>query len=237
MNKFSLRFVSKYVSDFLHLILPSTCIHCENELPNSEIQICSICESELQYTEFINYKEPTPLDQTFWGRVNLFSTYAYFYFEKEKISQTILHDLKYKHNSKIGKYYGFRIGEQIDKNEMFNGIDALIPVPIHHRKKFNRGFNQAEIIAKGISVALKKPIDNRFIKKKMQTSSQTKKDRASRFENTKETISLNKLRDYKHIAIIDDVITTGATLENIIHVIQEKYPEIRISIICLAFTK
>jgi competence protein ComFC len=234
INSLNLKKIKK---DIIHLIYPETCIICQNELLFQKKYICFFCQNELQYTYFERFIEPSPLDQLFWGRAKISSTYAYVYFEKGKNVQPILHALKYKNKPEIGETLGVLIGEKIKDLPSFQNIDALIPVPIHPKKKFTRGYNQSEKIADGISSILKIPVIPDFIESLKQTSSQTNKNRFMRWDNVATKFSVKNKIKLNHIAIVDDVITTGATLEAIIKVILENNPEIRISIMSLAITK
>ena len=119
----------------------------------------------------------------------------------------------------------------------FQSIDALVPVPIHPKKEFIRGYNQSEKLADGISEVLKVPVVVDFLERTKFSESQTKKNRFLRWDNVENNFKSKNRSHYKHIAIVDDVITTGATLEVIIRTIQENNPEIRISVISLALTK
>lgn len=237
MINFKLQNALNWKQDILHLIYPNVCLICENELSNHQNNICSFCERDLQFTFFERYKEATLLDQLFWGRIQIVGTYSLLYFEKGKSAQPILHALKYKDKPEIGREMGMLIGERIEKIAKFQDLDALIPVPLHPKKLFTRGYNQSEKIADGISNILNVPVDNDFIQRFKQSETQTKKNRFLRWDNVQNKFLSNSNKNYKHIAVVDDVITTGATLEAIIRVIIENNPEIRVSIISLALTK
>lgn len=226
-------------SDLVDLIYPRSCIVCKNELFKTEHFCCHFCTQELPYTYFEKYREPTELDKLFWGRVKVHSTFSLLYFEKEKGSQFLLHNLKYKHNYSLGIEMGKLIAKKLYGNPGIQGVDALIPVPIHHRKKFIRGYNQSEALAQGIGEVSGIRVINDFVSKNSHTGSQTRKGRFLRWDNVSQQFSINKFpsANVKHIAIIDDVITTGATIEALISVIQKNYPEIRISVISLAIAK
>lgn len=238
MNEFRLKNILKYWGDFIHLIFPETCLICENELIEKQ-QICTFCQTDLNYTYFESFTEPTILDKLFWGRINLESSYSMIYFEKSKSSQAILHALKYKNKPEIGIILGETIALKLMTNNKPTNFDALIPVPIHYKKKFIRGYNQSEKLAEGISKKLQIPIDNEFIERIVHSESQTKKDKFIRWTNVQNKFSLNKkgIKNYQHIAIIDDVITTGSTLEVIIKEIHKNYPDICVSVISLALAK
>lgn len=221
-----------------HMIYPEACLICSKELTSQEHSICSFCYDDLHFTHFEKYTEPTSLDKLFWGRVKIDTSFSLLYFEKELSTQQILHALKYRSNPQVGIEFGRIIARKIKKMEGFKDIDHLIPVPIHPKKEFVRGYNQSEQLANGISEVLNIPVDNQILKKRSHTESQTKRGRFARWDNVVNNFRLQKQTDVlKHIAIVDDVITTGATLEALIRSIQENYPDIRISIISLALTK
>jgi len=229
----------RYYRDLVRLIYPENCIVCETELTVEDSCCCGFCIMELPYTYYERFTEPTALDQLFWGRVPIEMTFSLMYFEKGSASQKILHELKYGNNSKLGIRMGNLIGEQIKHTSAFNTIELLIPVPIHHRKKFTRGYNQSCLLAKGISQTAGIPLNERIIQKNEHTASQTRKGRFLRWDNVKEQFSIKEPlnEQVRHVAFVDDVITTGATLESLIRVFQEKYPDIHVSVISLAVTK
>jgi ComF family protein len=234
-----LKTISKWKDDLIHLIYPHSCLICESEISSHQKHICPFCESDLEYTYFEKYQEPTILDQLFWGRVNVKATYAHLFYDKTKSSQPILHALKYKNKPELGVEMGIKIGENLKEIRGFDTVDALIPVPIHPKKKFVRGYNQSEKIADGIANVLNIPVILDFLTSDKNTSSQTKKNRFLRWDNVEKKFSSKILTEqsYVHVAIIDDVITTGSTLEAIIRTIQENNPEVCVSIISLALTK
>ena len=226
------------VDPISHLIYPNRCLICEEELAKESKSICSFCQSEMNFTHFEKYEEPTSLDKLFWGRVRIESTFGLLFFEKGKSSQKLLHALKYKSNPAVGVELGKLIGSKIKGLEQFKMLDALIPVPIHPKKEFERGYNQSEQLANGIGDLMKIDVDLHFLKKKTHTGSQTRKNRFARWDNVVHNFDLRKRsNNYQHIAIVDDVVTTGATIEALVRSIKENYPDLRISIISLAVTK
>lgn len=230
--------LSKYWDGFLHLLFPSTCICCHSELIQNERSCCYACQSELPFTKFELYEEPTDLDQVFWGRVNLHSTFSLLYYEKTNSVKPILQALKYKGRSDIGIEFGEKIGMILKDHPKFNTIDALIPVPIHVKKRYIRGYNQSEMIAKGICNVWKVKIEPNLISKSQHTGSQTTLGRFKRWDNVENLFFVDQnMGQLQHIAIIDDVVTTGATIESIVRSIRTFYPSIQISVISLALTK
>ncbi len=228
-----------YYKPIFNLVFPATCIHCRRELLYEEPYLCWCCEVGFKHTGFENQKAPTPLDQLFWGRVPVYQTFALLYFQKGSATQSVLHELKYGHKPQLGIIMGRKIAEAFFLNLRGKTIEVLIPVPTHHKKKFVRGYNQSEKIAQGISRLTNIPIDNTFIFKRKQTESQTKKTNTERWSNVSGGFRQRGQNGnkYKHIAIVDDVITTGATLEALIKEIKQVYPMIEISIFAVAMAK
>jgi competence protein ComFC len=222
-----------------HLVYPSQCVVCSEEILNEyETAICPFCNEALIYTQFEKYTEATSLDKLFWGKISVVSTFALLYFEKGKSTQQILHSLKYHFNAKIGIEFGKRIGIQLKMMEAFNDVDAIIPVPIHPKKEFKRGYNQSEQLAIGLAEILNIPVKTDFIQKNKNTVSQTKLNKFDRWDNVSGKFHANSSKNqFKHVTIIDDVITTGSTIESLIRSIHDYYPEIRISVVSLAFAK
>jgi len=237
---FVLKKFVEWKDDLLHLIYPNNCVICQQELSKFEEGLCSICDSELKYTHYENYQDATSLDKLFWGRCQLKSSYSMLYFEKGGQTQKILHEIKYKGNQQLGEKMGSKMGTQLLTNiEKYTSIDALIPVPLHPRKIYLRGYNQSEIIANGISETMKIPINKTFLTRVKHAESQTKKSKFLRWDNIEEAFFVNPQGNehLKHIAIIDDVITTGSTLEACIKKIKEYRPDLKISVFSLAVTK
>ncbi len=173
----------------------------------------------------------------FYGKLNIEFACSLFYFKKNTIAQKIIHALKYQSNKKIGVEFGKLLGEKIKEQNCIGDIDYIIPIPIHHKRKYNRGYNQSEYIAKGISEIINKKISLTFLIKKKNRKSQTKNSAEKRWINTKNTFHVIKKKEIKHVLIVDDVITTGATIEDAVNTIMEGFPKIKISIVSLAVTK
>jgi competence protein ComFC len=225
--------------DLLHVIYPNFCLICDFEMKHSPSAICPVCESELQYTHYEDYSSSSPLDELFWGRIHLEATYALLYFTEQNATRKILHQLKYKNRADLAQHMGEEIGRRILQMEVFNSVDALVPVPLHHKKEFIRGYNQAEELAKGIHSVTKFPLQTDILKRIVFTESQTKKGKLSRWENMQQKFSYESSpkHEFKHLAIIDDVVTTGSTIETCSRIIHEAYPNAKISIISLATAK
>jgi ComF family protein len=231
------KFILHPFYDVSVLIFPEGCVCCKIELAPNEKHLCGLCEIELKRTYFEEYGESTPLEKLFWGRVKLEKTFALYYFNSATAVREVLHQLKYQYKGNLGIDMGKKIGIVLNESNFFSDLDGLISVPIHHKKAFIRGYNQSELIAKGISIELGIPVLKNAVKKLQHTDSQTKKSKIERWENVNGIFKGENLKKFNHIAIVDDVITTGSTLESLAVEIQKENPHLKISIIALAFAK
>lgn len=205
----------KYAIEALgHLFYPHLCAGCGTDLSGKEV-VCAACCASLPVTNF-HLHANNPIEKIFWGRVPLLTAFSYLYFNKHSIVRQLLHELKYQSNTEVGYFFGRRMGQAMLQSNRYLDLDALIPLPLHERKKRTRGYNQAELIASGISEILNIPVLNSVISRPSQNETQTHKNRSERWQNTsgkfKVTKGINLER--KHILLIDDVVTTGATIES-----------------------
>jgi ComF family protein len=226
-----------WISDFINLFFPNLCQACGKPLIKNEKTLCLSCFYKLPKTNFHLHKE-NPISQIFWGRVDIHTATSYLFFNKGGHVQKLIHQLKYKGNTETGRYLGELMGADLKKSSVFSGIDLIIPVPLHIKKIHKRGFNQSEIISQGISEAMQIPVDTSSFNRLEHTETQTKKDRYTRWENVEGkfgVINSEKLEG-KHILLVDDVLTTGATLESCAHSLL-KVPQTRVSLATLAYAQ
>lgn len=222
-----------FFRDILNFIFPLNCITCGRLLIDHEIVICTFCYYEIPRTNFHNDYE-NQVSRLFWGRVNITYATAFFYFSKGGRYQKLIHSLKYEGRSDIGIEAGRIFGIEIS-GSVFKSVDMVVPVPLHRKKLKKRGYNQSEMIAKGLCIALEKPLIADLLERVDFTETQTRKSRYERFVNVNGSFSL--LRDInlhnKHILLVDDVVTTGSTLESCAEVLLEGGAE-KISVAALA---
>jgi ComF family protein len=203
----------KIFSDFLDLFYPRTCAACGFNLFRNENLICTKCLFYLPKTNF--HKDvDNPVARLFWGRVKIEYASSYFYFTKGSRFRKLIHKLKYKGQKQIGfelgKHFGFNLA-----GSPFKEIDIIIPVPLHPKKEKKRGYNQSEWIARGIAEAMNKKVETKWLYRSVATQTQTKKTRFERWENVEDIFHLHDIKavEGKHILLVDDVVTTGSTLE------------------------
>jgi ComF family protein len=202
------------LNDFLRLIFPLTCAACGNVLMKNERIICLSCNYQLPRTNF-RFDQNNPIAVIFWGRVRIENATAFYFFNKASRFRHLIHELKYKGRKDVGIELGRIFGYDMMKSEVFRLIDLVIPVPLHKKRQKKRGFNQSECIAHGISEAMKKPLNTTSVIRAVYSSTQTRKTRYDRWLNVEGIFRVTEpqLLAGKHILLVDDVVTTGATIE------------------------
>lgn len=199
---------------FVNLLFPDLCAGCETVLLKAERIICTNCLVNLPITN-IGFSNSQILENRFAGKVDIKAVFSYLKFTKGGKVQNILHNLKYKQRQEVAVYMGNLFGDFLKDNSKNIEIDVLIGVPLHPQKHILRGFNQSDLIAKGISEVLNVPYEFAAIIRNVNTKTQTKKSRIERYlnvENVFEVLEKEKIFG-KKIGLVDDVLTTGATLE------------------------
>lgn len=206
--------LSNILEDALQLFYPHVCVGCGDDLHGKLQLICFNCMQQLPHTDFAKMPD-NQIEHIFYGRAKLQSACSIFYFSKGQIIQQLIHQLKYKGNQEIGIYLGKLMGDQLLNSGRFKNIDAIIPLPMHPDKQRKRGYNQAEVLAKGISQKINVPLLNDIVVRSKTTTTQTNKQRVERWTNVDGTFIIQKQSSImgKNILLVDDVITTGATLE------------------------
>jgi len=195
----------------IDLLFPKTCVCCEEVLNEQEPHICGSCLLELPV---IDLDDTLSLGKLA-GRIKPANTYSYLKFNKLGKAQKILHELKYKDNQELGIFIGKRFFDHLSAQAIHLELDFLIPVPLHSKRLKTRGYNQAEAIAKGIADQSEIVLNTNILLKAKEATSQTNKGRTARLENMQNcfTIAPNINLKGKNVGIVDDVMTTGATIE------------------------
>ncbi|WP_316737837.1 ComF family protein [Pedobacter aquatilis] len=233
-NKF---WLSQWSSDLIGLLFPNLCNACGISLFQNEYLIFTRCLYDLPYTDYHLHEENRVAKQL-WGRLPLNAAMAMLYFRKGAKVQNLIHNLKYNNKTDVGVLLGNLLGDRLNNSLLYRGIDLIIPVPLHNKKLRIRGYNQSTFIGEGIAEKMNIPLDEKTLIRSTSTESQTKKSRYSRYENMKDVFGIinPEVIKGKHILLIDDVITTGATLEACANILLESGAE-KVSIAALAFAE
>jgi len=205
--------IKEIKDSLLHLWFPHTCAGCGSDVLNEQSSICMHCLSDLPDTGF-HLRGENPVEKIFWGRLPLYSATAGYYFTKESLIQQLIHQFKYKGDKVLGLQLGRLLGKYLMQSGRFNA-DALVPLPLFPAKERKRGYNQATVLCEGISEIMQLPVWDNVVTRPQPTATQTKKGRVERWNNVEGKFLLQDetaLND-KHVILVDDVITTGATLE------------------------
>ncbi len=200
--------------EILDLVYPQVCAACDNDKPARGSIFCIGCMAGLPRTNY-HLIDDNPFERHFWGRVNIEAGGALYFFVPGGRAQTLLHNIKYRRRSdyaiKVGQIYG----QQLRVTSRFHDISAVIPVPLHWRRLRKRGFNQSKSFADGLSESMGVPVDENTLVRKRRTSTQTRKSRSERVLNMADAFELKHESHLvgKQVLLVDDVLTTGATLE------------------------
>lgn len=206
--------LSSWIDPVFWLYFPKNCPACGRPLKLFGANICGRCSQNLPETHFFEARG-NPIEKIFYGRLPINAGAAAWYFHKNSALQALLFQLKYKSNKEVGLFIGKQMGAFLAASERFASIDALIPVPLHPQALSKRGFNQAAIICEGIGQVWHKPVLTGAIARTKHTPTQTKQTRAERWDNMENAFTIQDSASIKgkHLLLVDDVITTGATIE------------------------
>lgn len=221
-------------TDFISLFYPRICIHCNRTLISKEEFLCLHCRLSLPTLDNDDHSNNHLFDKL-QAIPNLVGVYSYLNFNKGGIAQKILHEVKYKGQEELGKRVGEWFGYHMADKLKTKGIDMIVPIPLYSAKRKRRGYNQSDLIAAGLSNSLDIAWDENVLVRTKHTSTQTKKGKAERWVNVENIFELKSNLDIKnkHILLVDDVITTGATVESASQVLSENGIE-KISVACIA---
>ena len=205
--------LKKYWKGFLSLLYPNNCLNCETALIDGEEHICLRCFQDIPRTNYHKIN-PNPLLSSLTGNYQPAGAFAYMRFNKKGIAQILLHELKYKGNTSLGISLGEWFGADTLKELHLLNLDMIVPIPLHPKKRKIRGFNQAEMIANGLSSQIGVPVVVDELRRIRNVATQTKKGKVERWINVNDLYQLRGETFFsdKSILLIDDVITTGATI-------------------------
>ena len=211
-----------YLSAFIYIFFPNSCLACGGVIEQGEECICTVCRVSFPRTNFHLDKENI-LAQKFWGRTKVAHAFAYLSFRKQGNVQSMLHYLKYKNAPEIGNIIGRWYGQELLENDFYKNFDVIVPVPLHPKKLKKRGYNQSACFGEGLAEVWEVPHLENALQKVEHTASQTKKSREERYNNMKKGFVVTNPSEIrgKNVLVVDDVVTTGATLEACMNLLLE----------------
>lgn len=220
--------------DVLSLLFPRICYACGNHLMRNEKLICTECYVLIPRTNY-HLENENQVAQLFWGRCRIERAAAFSFYNRDSRIRKLIHNLKYKGIKEIGPELGRIYGYSLLKSEFLSGIDVIIPVPLHSTRTRIRGFNQSELICEGLSEVTGIPVDKESLRRITVTATQTRKSRYERWVNVEGIFNLTdpSVIAGKHVLLVDDVITTGSTLESCVNELL-KADGVRVSVVALA---
>jgi ComF family protein len=224
----------KWISDLLDIIFPRHCCVCGELLSAQETDICLNCLYALPRIEAESRKD---IEHIFWGKIDIERATSYIYYHKGSPYNNLIHTLKYHGRPFVGERLAYIAAKELQESGFFDGIDIIVPLPLSRKKKRKRGYNQCDYISDGISRATGIPVAKNTVRRTISNETQTHKNRDERWENVKDIFSANvdHTLENEHILLVDDILTTGATLCSCAKTLQESCG-CRISIFTLAYT-
>lgn len=225
------------LKDLVNLVFPSICEACKSTLGDNELMICTTCRHDLPVTNF-HFDNNEAVKKRLYGRVKLENATALLHFSKKGMVQELIHNLKYRGHEDIGLFLGQWLGGELKTIEAYNSIDVVVPVPLHKKKRRQRGYNQVTKFGQAIAEALQCAFNESCLIKKEDAKTQVFKDRITRFDNTNVRFDIENtmVLKGKHILLVDDIITTGATIEACV-LLLNTIEDVKISIATMAIAK
>lgn len=225
----------RYWDSFIAILFPPLCASCENVLLNQEELLCSYCQYHLPINDHHLFSDNEVMRRIqFKAPIEMGA--AFLSFAKSSLIQTMIHKLKYGKAFDIGIYLGRQFGQQLLVSPFFRELDIIVPLPLHHKKKKARGYNQSECIAQGLAEVLKLDIDTTRLVRLVNSPSQTTMGRMDRYENVEDVFACLGAEALagKNILLVDDVLTTGATIASAARTLAEKGGRVYIAVLAIA---
>jgi len=229
--------MSNLLNDLVSLFYPYYCLVCGHPLVQNEQFICLFCHCNMPKTNY-HYNKANPARDLFSGFAQVNEVTSYLFFEKEGITQKLIHSLKYYGNKQLATYLGRTAAFELKAAGCYASIDTILPIPLHPKKEKRRGYNQSEWIAKGFASVYGFDSEKKYLKRNTDSKSQTRKSIYDRHINVEKIFEVTDPAYYygKHILLIDDVLTTGATISSCIEAFL-LIPDVKISIFTLSIAR
>lgn len=225
--------IFQIADDFVSLLFPRLCQSCGEPLVRNEEVICLACLADLPRTDY-HIRRENELEKAFWGRCFIEKAAAFAYYRRGGIMQELTHRLKYNGITSIGDYFGRLYGSILMESGFLDDIDVIVPVPLHPVKERKRGFNQSMVIAEAIGRAASIEVSGRYIYRRSDSDTQTRKSRVERWENVENIFVAGEdaKKGSSHLLLVDDVITTGSTIEACTGLLKSSM-DVRVSVVAL----
>lgn len=223
----------KWIEAIWELFFPRLCVVCDGKLAEGEESLCALCNMRLPRTN-LHLRANNLVEKLFWGKVHVERATSFFYYRKGSSYNRLVHRLKYYGGKDLGEFMGRMMARELQKDGFFTGIDLLIPLPLHPFREKERGYNQSEQIARGISLVTGIPYRTDVVKRILCTESQVHQSLFERMENTKNAFLWNDCDSLSgmHLLVVDDVLTTASTLSSCLSAVPER-EKIRFSVLTL----
>lgn len=216
------RKLTNVINDINSILVPIVCFGCNAHLNRGEQHLCTVCRNSMPLTEY-TFNEENTLDRIFYGRIHIKKASSFLFFTENGIVKRLVHHLKYKNQEQIGVFLGDWYGQILKENGYLDGIDFVIPVPLHKKKMKQRGYNQVALFSEQIAFNIGAAYKDNLLIKTANTKTQTTKSRIGRWQDNKALYQLTdaSLLKNKKVLLLDDVITSGATMEICAKALQE----------------
>ena len=227
----------RWLKDIYHFLLPVHCIQCNCPITEQAELFCLSCYSQLPQTSHFKLKENDCYNRFVKDGYLVNYVAAMFYFEQKSSLKVAIHLLKYGRKSDIGYNFGLQLGRKINNTEELQDVDFIIPMPLHTKRKKQRGYNQSDFIAKGVKEMTGVPIEFDSVKRVKYTLTQTKMNKLERKDNMTNAFKwIKTFPEHTHFMIIDDVVTTGASIQSLI-LAYPSWKTCKFSVICIGYTR
>ncbi len=229
---------TSFLTELLDFVSPRACAICGRRLPAGDLLLCPVCLLHLPLTNFAAEAYDNPMVRLFWGQFPIERAAALFFFTPQSDCSQLIYDLKYHRQPHLGQLLGNMIAHHFAQHHFFDGIDAIVPVPITRMRRWKRGYNQSEEIARGLHDETGIPVMRHVVKRISFNSSQTRKSIWERQQNVENVFRLQHAEHIsgKHVLIVDDIVTTGATVRACAKELA-KAGDVRISVLSIGYTK
>jgi len=226
----------RLLSELLRLIYPPFCVHCDDLLVGDERHLCTVCASQIAWAT-PGTNPGNLLESRLAGRIPFEAAAVLMIFRQKSVVQTIIHEIKYHGNLPLAYQFGRMLGEELAASGRFADIDLIVPVPLHRRRRRERGYNQSEEICRALAQVLNRPVAAHNLVRRRYTHTQTHKNRLDRYDNMQGVFAVRRPARFegRHLLLVDDIVTTGATTEACFAALQH-IPGLRISVASIAVT-